>query len=112
MELEFDKERHRSLANDHESLRKKCGKKGKLNAEDVILALDTLKAANSLFDIPRSFRPHPLKGKAKGKFTIDIDDIHRVVFRPSDKPGKPGFQIDNPKTITSIIIEQIFIQIH
>lgn len=107
MEIEYEKPRHERLANDFNALGRKYGSL----AEDIIAAMDVLRAANTLADVPGSYRPHPLKGKAKGLFTINVDDVHRVVFRPNFNVGC-NVRIDTPKSISGIIIADICFKAH
>jgi mRNA-degrading endonuclease YafQ of YafQ-DinJ toxin-antitoxin module len=93
------------------ALCKKYNKKGVDHAEDIMAAINVLVAADSLFDIPHSFRPHPLKGYYKGCFAIDVDDTYRVIIRPNHDED-PNFRIDNYKTIKTISIIEIFINYH
>ncbi|MBU6370754.1 MAG: killer suppression protein HigA [Patescibacteria group bacterium] len=73
--------------------------------------MDALIAADSLADLPPSFRPHPLKGEYKGCFAADVTNTHRVIFQPNHDKD-PNFRIDNPKTIKSILILEIFEDYH
>ncbi|PKN52849.1 MAG: hypothetical protein CVU55_06410 [Deltaproteobacteria bacterium HGW-Deltaproteobacteria-13] len=111
MNLDFDNLKHETLLNNYEALCRKFNKKGFDFAKDIIATIDILIAADTLFDVPRSFRPHPLKGKYKGYFAVDVTDKHRVIFRPNHD-GDPEFRIDNYKTIKSIIIIEIFKDYH
>jgi mRNA-degrading endonuclease YafQ of YafQ-DinJ toxin-antitoxin module len=111
MILEFDNPKHEALVNNYESLCRKFNKKGLDFATDILDTINSLVAADTLFDVPRSFRPHPLKGKYKGYFAVDVTDKYRVIFRPNHD-GDPDFRIDNYKTIKSILIIEIFTNYH
>ena len=111
MEISFDDPKHEKLANDFRALSKKYDKKGRKVAEEIIATLDVLRAANSLFDVPRAYRPHPLKGNYKGYFAVDVTKTHRVIFRPNHKDD-PNFRIDNYKSIVSIDIVEIYTDYH
>ena len=111
MIIHFSKSKHKALVNDHEALRRKYDRKGINNAVEIIDTIRALEAANTLHDVPHFYRPHPLRGKYKGFFAVDVTDTHRTIFRP-DHTGDSNFRIDNYKTITSIIIIEIFIDYH
>jgi len=108
MKIDFDNPKHEKLVNDFDFLSRK---KGKENAEEIIATIDILRAANSLFEVPRGYRPHPLSAEYKGCFAVDVTNTYRVIFKPNHN-GDPGFRIDNFKTITSITIIEIFIDYH
>ncbi len=111
MKIDFDNPKHESLANDYKALVKKYNKKGLSNADDILAAIEVLRSANSMFDIPRSYRPHPLKGEYKGCFAIDVTKTYRLICKPNHD-GDPNFRIDNYKTITTIVIIEIFKDYH
>ena len=111
MNISFDDPKHEKLANDFELLSKRYDKKSQKNAGEIIATLDALRAAISLFDVPPSFRPHPLKVEYKGCFAVDVTNRHRVIFRPDHKDD-PAFRIDNYKSITAITIVELFTDYH
>lgn len=111
MTLEFDNPKHEALINNHEALSKKYNKKGQQSADNILATIEVLRAADSLFDVPRAYRPHPLQAEYKGCFAVDVDDKNRVIFKPSHD-GDQNFRIDNHKTITSIKIIEIFKNYH
>jgi len=112
MEIEFESEKHEKLVNDHEALSKRYNKKkGVDSASDILATLNVLKAANTLADVPPSYRPHPLKGEYKGAFAVDVDKVNRVIFKPNHA-GDPDFRIDNPKSIKKITVIEIFKDYH
>jgi len=111
MIIHFLKAKHKKLVNDHDALRKKFDRKGLSNAVEIIDTIRALEAADNLHDVPHFYRPHPLRGKYKGCFAVDATDTHRVIFKP-DHDGDSNFRIDTHKTITSIIIIEIFIDYH
>ena len=82
MELHFYKESHEELVNNYGLLVRKYNKKGLDSAMDIINVINILVAADSLADIPNAYRPHPPKGGYKGYFAVDVDNIHRVIFKP------------------------------
>jgi mRNA-degrading endonuclease YafQ of YafQ-DinJ toxin-antitoxin module len=111
MNIRFDDPKHEKLANDFELLSKRYDKKSQRNAEEIVATFDALRAAISLFDVPPSFRPHPLKAEYKDCFAVDVTNTHRVIFRPDHKDD-PAFRIDNYKSITAITIVELFTDYH
>ncbi|MBI4225202.1 MAG: killer suppression protein HigA [Candidatus Sungbacteria bacterium] len=111
MKLEFDNPKHEILINNYDALFKKFRKKGEQIADDLLAVIEVLRAADCLFDVPKSYRPHPLKAEYKGYFAVDVDDKNRIIFRPNHN-SDPNFRIDNYKTITSIKIIEIFKDYH
>ncbi len=111
MDISFDNPTHERLVNDPDALAKKFDRKHEGASLDILSTLSALHAAPSLADVPRSYRPHPLKGGLKGSFAVDVNKTHRVIFEP-DHDGDEHFRIDNYKTITSIIIIEIFKDYH
>lgn len=111
MKIRFDDPKHERLANDFDALSRRYDKKGQKNACEIIATIDVLRAAISLFDVPPSFRPHPLKAEYKGCFAVDVTNIHRVIFKPDHKDDA-NFRIDNYKSITAIVIMEIFKNYH
>lgn len=112
MNIAFDNPKHERLVNDYEALSKRYNKKkGIDSASDILATLDVLKAAITLADVPPSYRPHPLKGSYKGHFAVDVDKVHRVIFRP-DHDGDNDYRIDNFKSVKNILIIEIFEDYH
>lgn len=111
MNISFENQTHERLSNDPDALAKKFDRKHRGASLDILTVLSALQAAPSLADVPRSFRPHPLQGGLKGSFAVDVNKTYRVIFKP-DHDGDEHFRIDNFKTITSIIIIEIFKDYH
>lgn len=111
MDIEFDNPKHEALINDYEALCKKYNKKGFQPAIEILVTIDSLKAAPNLAQLPPTFRPHPLQGVYKGYFAVDVTKKERVIFKP-DHNGDPSFRIDTPSTISSIIVIEIFTDYH
>lgn len=111
MKIDFDNPGHENLANNYDALCRKYNKKGIDCALDILDTLNVLDAADTLFDVPRSYRPHPLKGKYKGYFAVDVTKTHRVIFKPNHDDD-PNYSIDNLKSIKAIIIIEIFKDYH
>jgi len=111
MNISFEKQSHEKLVNDYLALSRRFNKREKGAADDILDALSVLHAAPSLADVPRAYRPHPLKARLKGSFAIDVTKAHRMVFRPNHDDD-PAFRIDNYKSITAIIIEELFLDYH
>ena len=111
MDIEFDNPKHEALINNHEALSKKYNKNGQDHGTEIITAMDILSAADTLFEVPRSYRPHPLKGEYRGFFAVDVNKKERIIFRPNHG-GDPNFRIDNYKAISAILITEIFKDYH
>lgn len=107
MNLTFDNPKHEALINDADALSKKF----RGDADEILAAVEVLRAANSLNDVPRSYRPHPLKAAYKGFFAIDVTRTHRIIFKP-DHEGDLNYRIDNYKSITSVTIVEIYKDYH
>ena len=111
MQIEFENSKHEDLANDFEALSKKFDRRGQKNAQEILATLAVLRAAESLADVPRTYRPHPLKAGYKGFFAVDVTKTERIIFKPNHD-GDSNFRIDNYKTISSIKIVEIFKDYH
>lgn len=111
MTIDFDNPRHEKLINNSEALARKYNKQGQDIAKEILATINVLYAADTLWDVPRSYHPHPLKGEYKRCFAVDVTKKHRVIFKP-DHDNDPDFRIDNYKTITAIIIVEIFKDYH
>jgi mRNA-degrading endonuclease YafQ of YafQ-DinJ toxin-antitoxin module len=112
MNIAFDNPRHEALVKDYGVLCKRYNKKkGVDSASDILGTLNVLNAANTLAEVPPSYRPHPLKGSYKGCFAVDVDKIHRIIFKPNPK-GDPDFRIDNYRSIKNITIIAIYEDYH
>jgi mRNA-degrading endonuclease YafQ of YafQ-DinJ toxin-antitoxin module len=111
MNISFENPKHEKLANDFDALSKKYNKKGQKIAEEIATTLTALAAADSLFDLPPGFRPHPLGAEYKGCFAVNVTNTHRILFKPNHQ-GDPNYRIDNPKSIKSVIIVEIYINYH
>lgn len=111
MKITFDNSKHESLVNDYDALCRRYNKKGGDCAKEIIFTINLLYEAESSFDIPHSYHPHPLQREYKGCFAVDVTKTHRVIFKPNHV-GDPSFRIDNPKSIKAIIILEIFTDYH
>lgn len=111
MTLEFDNPKHELLVNNYDALSRKYDKKGQGIADAILAAIEVLRAADRLSDVPRAYRPHPLKAEYKGCFAIDVTDSHRIIFRPNHN-GDSNYRIDNFKTITRIVVLEIYKDYH
>ena len=111
MKIDFDNPKHEALVNNYDTLCKKYNKKGQKMAFDIIDTLNVLKAADTLFDVPNSYHPHPLRGEYKGCFSVYVTNIYRIIFKPNHN-GDSNFRIDNYRTITTISIIEIFKNYH
>lgn len=111
MQIDFDNPKHEDLVDDFGALSKKFDRGGQKNADDILTALEVLRSAEALSDVPRSYRPHPLKAEYKGFFVIDVTKTRRIIFKPNHD-GDPNFRIDNYQTINSITVVEIFKDYH
>ncbi len=104
MEVEFKNERIRKFCEDHSKLKRKYGNQ----AKKIILNLNALCSATSLFDISRlpQMRLHPLHGQYQGCFSIDLYQPYRMIIRPLD--GSPT----ELKTITRVLLEEEYTNTH
>jgi hypothetical protein len=93
-------------------------RKAPATIDDVIATINALGSAPSCADIPPQFNPHPLQGKLKGSFAVDIltgkggRGKHRIIFRPNHGSDDPEFRIDNFKSIKKIIVDDICVDYH
>lgn len=111
MKISFDNPKHESLLNDYDALCRRYNEKGNDYAVEILDTVNALHVADSLSDLPHTYRPHPLQGKYKGFFAANVTKTHRVIFRP-DHADDPNFRIDNPKSIKAILILEIFKNYH
>jgi len=111
MKICFNNPKHEALVNNYGALCKRFNKKGIDCATDILDTINVLSSADALSDVPHSYRPHPLKGEYKGYFAVDVDNTHRVIFKPNHD-GDPNFRIDNFKSIKMISIIEIFKDYH
>ncbi len=111
MRIVFDNPKHEALVSNYGALCKKYNKKGRDWAVEIIDSINVLAAAESLYDVPKSYHPHPLKAEHKGCFAIDVTEKHRILFKPTHD-NDPNYRIDNYKSIKSIIIIEIFKDYH
>lgn len=113
MDLQFENPKHESLLNDYDALRKEYKKDQYDPSFDILKAIEVLRAADSLFDIPPAYRPHELGREYEyhGCFGIDVNDTHRVIFKPIHT-GDKNFNINNYNTIKSVSIKEIYKDYH
>lgn len=111
MKIDFDNPKHEALINNYDALCKKYNKKGIGCATEILDTINVLYAADTLFDIPHSYHPHPLRGEYKGCFAVDVNNTHRLIFKPNHVRD-PDFRIDNYKSIKAISIIEIFENYH
>lgn len=123
MLIDFASSKLGDIANGEENgtyskLAKHIKNKPPITINDVITTLDVLEAAPSCFDIPPRYNPHPLDGKLKGSFAVDIltgkggRGKYRIIFRPNHGGDDPEFRIDNFKSIKKIVVEDICVDYH
>jgi toxin HigB-1 len=85
MVIDFGTRRMEKIFNSSEELVKKYGAR---MAEDIQNKLTFLEAVPNLEGVPEAppFRRHPLKGKERGKFAIDLVHPFRLIFEPNHDP--------------------------
>ena len=106
MNIRFKSKKLQKEFNDDRLLQRAHGKKraGLIRARmDDFLAADNLE---DLSPLPPS-RCHPLSGKLKGKFAVDLDHPYRLIFEPlhNPLPLKPDGGIDLSQITNITIIE-------
>lgn len=111
MVISFENPKYEALLADEDALSRRFDKKGQDNAEEIRATIAVLRAANTLFDIPPAYRPHPLQGKYKGCFAVDVTKTHRIIFFP-DHESDPDFQIYNFRSIKRIVVTELFKDYH
>ena len=111
MRISFDNPKHEALVTNFDALVRRYNRKGADNATEILATLEVLRGADSMADIPRGYRPHPLKVEYKGWFAVHVTKKERMIFKPAPN-GDPNYRIDNPKSIKSISIIEIFKDYH
>ena len=112
MTIAFDSPKHEGLANDRDKLAKWCNKKTTATAEEVMLALNALRASPNLAELPPvPYLPHPLKQNYKGCFAVWVNKKERIIFRLDPDQNPPAI-IYNYQTINSIVIVELCTDYH
>ena len=111
MKIEFDNPKHEALLNDFASLCRRFNTKSDDYATEILDTVKVLHFADSLFDLPHTYHPHPLQREYKGCFGVYVTKKHRIIFKPNHA-GDPDFRIDNFKSIKAIVIIEIFTDYH
>jgi len=111
MNVRFENPKHEELVGDYARLTNWCGKRGRPSADDVLLTLDQIRAAETIEDVPNALRPHPLKGKLKGHFGVWITEKFRVVIRPDPQQDPPA-QLGQRNTIKSVLVVELCTDYH
>lgn len=83
MKIVIEDKKLRKLCEDQAHARKVLGVQA---ARKLGTRLVELRDAPSLFDLPRAYRPHALKGTRAGQFSVDVDKGVRLVVRCADEP--------------------------
>lgn len=104
MDIDFRKRKLEKLFNAEAELIRQYGEK---TAEKIMSRMAVLHHAPSLGDVPikKPERCHPLKGKRKGEYAVDLDHPRRLVFEPNvdPVPETENGEVDL-KAITAITI--------
>ena len=85
MEVVFRTRKLQKASNSEELLKREYGAE---NGRLIMRRLLVLQNANSLGDVPRDrpVRCHPLEGKRRGQFAVDVKHPFRIVFEPANDP--------------------------
>ncbi len=85
MEVLFKTAKLEKTSNSEELLKREYGAE---NGRLIMRRLSVLAAASSLADVPsvRPERCHPLEGKRRGQFAVDVKHPFRMVFEPATDP--------------------------
>ncbi|MCK4269124.1 MAG: hypothetical protein KAW93_01455 [Methanogenium sp.] len=103
MDLEFANNKIRKLCRNEKSairdLGETCSNKLKSRISDIL-------AAETVTDLIAG-KPHPLKGKRKGQYSIEISGGKRIIFVPANNPTPltESEKIDWPNVTKIKIIE-------
>lgn len=82
MDIFYVNDKVEVLCTDEKKAQRELGRDG---FKKLRRRLADLEAAQSLDDLPAG-RPHPLKGKRKGQFALDLNGGKRLVFEVADEP--------------------------
>ena len=84
MDITFVSSKLEKIFNSERLLGKEYGRNGRL----VMRRMVVLKNARCLADVPilKPERCHPLKGKRKGQYAVDLKHPHRLVFSLQNNP--------------------------
>jgi len=108
MNINFATQKLTKIFNSEKLLLKEYGSE---NSKIIIRRMMVLYAAPTLEDV--SHRPperrHELKGARKGKFTVDLKQPYRLIFKPNHRPmpkkDDGGIDIKRVKAITILGVE-------
>ena len=107
VDIEFKTRRLQRIFSSNTELIKKYGER---MARTIQTRLEVLKSAPILAQVPtmRPVRCHPLKGRRKGYFAVDLVHPYRLMFRPDNTPLplKPDGGIDITR-VTAIQITEV-----
>lgn len=82
MKILYADEKVKALCTDERKAQRRLGREG---FKKLRRRLADLEAAQSLDELPAG-RPHPLKGKRKGQFALDLNGGNRLVLEAADDP--------------------------
>ncbi|MYE38178.1 MAG: hypothetical protein F4X82_01500 [Candidatus Spechtbacteria bacterium SB0662_bin_43] len=103
MIVQFRNKKLKSELQDLEHLSKRFDAK---EVESIIDILTRLEEVQFLSELPRNFRCHPLKGKMKGRFAIDVPATgkrrggNRLVLQPTEESSNET----DPRKVSHILI--------
>lgn len=82
MEILFGDSKLQKLCEQRKMAQKRLGQIG---ARKLSSRLSDLAAAESVRELVAG-RPHPLKGDRAGQFSVDLEGVKRLVFKPANEP--------------------------
>jgi len=108
MDINFATQKLTKIFNSEKLLRKEYGSE---NVRIIIRRMMVLRAAPTLEDVSHRSpkRRHELKRARKGKFTVDLKQPYRLIFKPNHKPlpkkDDGGIDIKRVTAITILGVE-------
>jgi proteic killer suppression protein len=103
MHISFRTRKIEKIFNLEKELKKKYGD---VQAKKIKIRMEVLRSAVNLAEVPerKPDRRHPLKGKRKGQFAVDLAHPYRLILEPHDPvPMREDGQIDLSE-ITKIVV--------
>jgi len=110
MEIRFTNKKLKEISLDEELLLVHARTNGIENPVSVVpkikLALWHLASADTMYDMPEYFRPHPLVTDLKGHYGMNVTRSHRLVVKP-DHADEPEFNWENIKSIRRVVVTHL-----
>ena len=108
MNINFSTQKLTKILNSEKLLHKEYGAE---NARIIIRRMMVLRTAPTLENVSHRHpeRRHELKGTTKGKFTVDLKQPYRLIFKPNHRPlpkkDDGGIDIKRVTAITILGVE-------